>query len=171
MRDDFEVMILPWDTDPNQVDCDGWIISNGPGNPMHCGNLLQNVHKILEQRRPALGICLGHQIMALAGGARTHRMAFGHRSHNQPVQLIGSSRCYMTTQNHSYVVDDRTLPEDWQPWFRNVNDQSIEGLIHRSKPFRTVQFHPEASAGPWDTKWILSQFQNELVRYHDQRAS
>lgn len=161
---DCEVELLPWDTDFSTVDCDLWVISNGPGDPTRTGDLKHRIHKLLAEDRPILGICLGHQILSLAAGATTKRMPYGHRSHNQPVYEVGTRRGYITSQNHGYVVEDQSLPEDWVPWFRNVNDQSIEGIRHSSKPFRSVQFHPEASGGPRDTAWIFEQILAEVKK-------
>lgn len=159
-----EVELLPWNTDLSKVDCHAWLISNGPGDPVRTGNLRQSIARLLGETRPILGICLGHQLLALAAGAKTTRMVYGHRSHNQPVQQVGTRRGFITSQNHGYVVDDKTLPPEWQAWFRNVNDQTIEGIRHVSKPFRSVQFHPEAAGGPRDTGWILEQFVAEVTR-------
>ena len=155
---DCEVELIPWDADLRQIDCNGWLISNGPGDPQKTGDLRQRVTNLLNDTRPILGICLGHQILSLAAGCQTRRMEYGHRSHNQPVYLVGTRKGFITSQNHGYVVDEASLPADWEPWFRNVNDQTNEGIKHRSKPFRSVQFHPEAAGGPRDTGWILEQF-------------
>jgi len=162
---DCEVELLPWDTDLSKVECDGWLLSNGPGDPKKTGNLREQVSMLLKQDRPVLGICLGHQILSLAAGAETIRMPYGHRSHNQPVYQVGTRRGYITSQNHGYVVDDKTLPEGWEPWFRNANDQTIEGIRHRTKPMRSVQFHPEAAGGPRDSGWILEEFVTEVRDY------
>jgi carbamoyl-phosphate synthase small subunit len=160
---DCEVELLPWNTDLSQVDCNGWLLSNGPGDPTRTGALRDNVAKtLLRGERPVLGICLGHQILSLAAGAKTLRMEYGHRSHNQPVYQVGTRKGFITSQNHGYVVDESTLPEGWEPWFKNANDQTNEGIRHKTKPFRSVQFHPEAAGGPRDTGWILEQFVNEV---------
>jgi len=158
-----EVEIVPWNTDLSQIDCQGWLISNGPGDPTLTGSLHKQVSHLLTEQRPILGICLGHQILALAAGARTKRMTYGHRSHNQPVYQVGTRRGYMTSQNHGYMVDETTLPEGWVPWFRNANDQTNEGIRHESKPFRSVQFHPEAAGGPRESGWIISDFVKEVL--------
>jgi carbamoyl-phosphate synthase small subunit len=157
-----EVELLPWNCDLSTVDCSAWLLSNGPGDPMRTGNLREQVAALLAGDRPILGICLGHQILALSAGATTVRMQYGHRSHNQPVYQVGTRRGYITSQNHGYVVQDESLPSDWEVWFRNANDQTIEGIRHKSKPFRSVQFHPEAAGGPRDTGWILDQFVDEV---------
>jgi carbamoyl-phosphate synthase small subunit len=159
---DCELQILPWDSDLSKVDASGWLLSNGPGDPMNTENLRHQIAGLLKENRPILGICLGHQLLALAAGCKTKRMAYGHRSHNQPVFLVGTRRGFITTQNHGYVVDEESIPSDWKVWFRNVNDLSIEGIIHKEKPFRSVQFHPEASGGPKDTGWILEEFVSEV---------
>lgn len=157
-----EVELLPWDTDLYSVDCSGWLLGNGPGNPECTGAAIQEVKKILTSDAPILGICLGHQVLALAIGARTVKMPYGHRSHNQPVIETVTGKGYITCQNHGYVVTTDSLPEDWNIWFKNANDGSIEGLIHKSKPFRSVQFHPESAGGPQDTLWILENFVDQI---------
>jgi len=159
-----DVDILPWDTDPAKVICDGWLLSNGPGDPEKTGNLTERVAQLLKGDKPILGICLGHQILSLASGARTIKMPYGHRSHNQPVYEVGTRKGAISSQNHGYVVDDKTLPSDWEPWFRNANDQTIEGIRHKNKPFRSVQFHPEAAGGPRDTGWIIEAFVNDCKK-------
>jgi carbamoyl-phosphate synthase small subunit len=160
---DCEVEILPWNYELSKFDGSGWLLSNGPGDPTRTGDLRQRVAGLLKEDRPILGICLGHQILSLAAGAKTTRMQYGHRSHNQPVYLVGTRRGFITSQNHGYVVDEATLPQGWEPWFRNANDQTNEGIKHTTKPFRSVQFHPEAAGGPRDTGWILEQFVSEVT--------
>jgi carbamoyl-phosphate synthase small subunit len=161
---DCEVELLPWNTDLKNVDCDGWLLSNGPGDPTKTGALGKQVAGLLKEDRPVLGICLGHQILSLAAGAQTTRMQYGHRSHNQPVYIVGTRRGFITSQNHGYVVREETLPSAWEPWFRNANDQTNEGIRHKSKPFRSVQFHPEAAGGPRDTAWIMEEFVNDIIK-------
>lgn len=160
---DCEVELVPWNDRLDDVDCSGWLISNGPGDPTKTGDLTKRVQSLLDGPRPVLGICLGHQILSLAAGATTSRMQYGHRSHNQPVYQVGTRRGYITSQNHGYMVDENSLPEGWEPWFRNANDQTNEGIRHKSRPFRSVQFHPEAAGGPRDTGWILEQFVSEVM--------
>lgn len=156
------VLLVPWDDDLAQHNVDGWLVSNGPGDPQRTGNLPRRVQQLFAGQKPVLGICLGHQVMSLAAGATTRRMEYGHRSHNQPVYRVGTRKGFITTQNHGYVVEDRSLPDDWEVWFRNINDETIEGIRHKSKPFCSVQFHPEASGGPRDTAWVLEQFVSEV---------
>ena len=153
-----EVVRVPWDYDFTGMDYDGLFISNGPGDPSDCGTTVRHLRKALEGDRPAFGVCLGSQLMALAAGARTFKLPYGHRSHNQPVRLCGSDRCFITSQNHGYAVDPDTLPEGWEPYFVNLNDGTNEGIRHRDKPFFATQFHPEASGGPVDTEFLFDDF-------------
>jgi len=155
---DITVLRCPWDYDFSQDEVDGIVISNGPGDPKMCPETVENVRKALSRNVPVLGICLGSQILALAAGANTYKLKYGHRSQNQPCVEAGSRRCYITSQNHSYAVDADTLPEDWREWFRNDNDKTNEGIIHISKPFFGTQFHPEASPGPDDSEFLFDMF-------------
>jgi carbamoyl-phosphate synthase small subunit len=159
------VLRVPWDYDFLGEDFDALVISNGPGDPKMCVDTITHVRSAMERRRPILGICLGNQILALAAGADTYKLKFGHRGQNQPCGRVGTSRCYITSQNHGYAVDERTLPADWEPWFRNLNDGTNEGIRHRSRPFMSVQFHPEAAPGPLDTTFLF----DELVETLDGR--
>ncbi len=152
------VIKVPWNYDLAGEDFDGLLISNGPGDPKMCRETIVTVRKALEQNYPIFGLCLGHQILALAAGADTYKLKFGHRSQNQPCIKVGTQRCYMTSQNHGYAVVKETLPQDWEPWFTNANDGSNEGLRHRSRPFMSVQFHPEAAPGPVDTNFLFDEF-------------
>ena len=164
LRMECEIELLPADTDLSKVDCNGWVISNGPGDPQNTGGLKAKVANLYKETRPILGICMGNQIMGLAAGATTERLVHGHRGHNQPVYMFGTNKAYMTSQNHGYVVSKQTLPEEWKPWFINVNDGSIEGIAHIEKPFWGVQFHPEAAGGPCDTQWIFDDFIKTVQR-------
>ncbi|MDR3478232.1 MAG: glutamine-hydrolyzing carbamoyl-phosphate synthase small subunit [Gammaproteobacteria bacterium] len=149
---------VPYDYDYTNEDYAGVFISNGPGDPKHCKATISILQKALAKQKPVFGICLGTQLLALAVGADTYKLPFGHRSHNQPCMDPATERCYLTSQNHSYAVDEKTLPNDWRVSFRNLNDQSVEGIEHTSLPFFAVQFHPEAAPGPQDTQWLFKKF-------------
>jgi len=159
---DCEVELYPWDTDLSSTDCNAFIIGNGPGDPRQYTQAIEQIKKMLSKDKPILGICLGSQLLALASGATVSRMDYGHRGHNHPVKEIGTNRGFITSQNHGYVVDVESLSEDWTPWFCNLNDDSLEGFKHKSSLYKAVQFHPEASSGPHDTSWIISEFINEI---------
>lgn len=155
---DTTVIRVPWDYDFSQEDYDGLFISNGPGDPKQCRETVGNLSKAFEQDIPIMGICLGNQLMALASGADTYKLKYGHRSHNQPVLQVGTNKAYITSQNHGFAIDNDSLKKDWKPYFVNLNDQTNEGMIHISKPFFSTQFHPEASGGPMDTDFLFDQF-------------
>lgn len=157
-RRDLTVLRCPWDYDFLGERADGIVISNGPGDPKKCERTIENVKRALSRNTPILGICLGSQILGLAGGADTYKLKYGHRSQNQPCVEAGAKRCYITPQNHGYAIDSDTLPQDWRVWFYNNNDGTNEGIIHISKPFFGTQFHPEASPGPDDTEFIFDMF-------------
>ena len=152
------VIRVPWDYDFSHEDFAGLVISNGPGDPKLCGETIAHVRRAMAKDYPIFGICLGHQILALAAGGNTYKLKFGHRSQNQPCTQVGTNRCYITSQNHGYAVEDRTLPDGWVPWFVNANDGTNEGIRHRSRPYRSVQFHPEAAPGPVDTGFLFDEF-------------
>ncbi len=153
-----EVVRVPWDYDFTGMDYDGLFLSNGPGDPAVCRATIDHLRKALQGDRPVFGVCLGSQLMALAAGAKTFKLPYGHRSHNQPVRRVGTDRCYITSQNHGYAVDPATLPEGWEPFFENLNDGTNEGIRHLEKPFFATQFHPEASGGPVDTEFLFDDF-------------
>ena len=159
---DLTVIRVPWDYDFLGETFDGVVISNGPGDPKMCGPTIEHVRRAMDGGRPVFGICLGHQILALAAGADTFKLPFGHRGQNQPCIEVGTARCYITAQNHGYAVDETTLPEDWAPWFVNANDRTNEGIRHRARPFMSVQFHPEAAPGPVDTGYLFDTFTDML---------
>ncbi|HLX41692.1 MAG TPA: glutamine-hydrolyzing carbamoyl-phosphate synthase small subunit [Ktedonobacteraceae bacterium] len=154
------VITVPWDWDPFEasvgMDFDGIVVSNGPGNPKMAQKTIATLRSAMEHQMPTLGICLGHQLLALAAGGDTYKLKFGHRSQNQPCILQGTKRCYITTQNHGFAVGQ--LPENFTTWFVNANDGSNEGIRHKHYPFLSVQFHPEAMPGPTDTEWIFDYF-------------
>ena len=152
------VVRVPYDYDFLNEDFQAVLVSNGPGDPKRCTQTIQHLRKVMDRSLPVFGICLGSQILALAAGADTYKLKFGHRSQNQPCIEVGTKRCFITSQNHGYAVDPQSLPEDWLPWFVNANDGTNEGIRHCSKPFRAVQFHPEASPGPVDTSFLFDEF-------------
>ena len=153
-----KVVLVPWNYDFNTLDYDGLFISNGPGNPDLAQATVENLRKALRGDKPICGICMGNQLLAKAAGASTYKLKYGHRSHNQPVRRAGTNQCYITSQNHGFAVDDTTLPADWEPLFVNMNDGTNEGIRHRTKPFFSAQFHPEASSGPKDTEFFFDEF-------------
>ena len=165
---------VPWDYDFNALDFDGLFLANGPGDPEQCSTTVEHIHTFLEMEqrkcsmfnvqcsmekvRPCMGICLGNQLLARAAGARTYKLKYGHRSHNQPVRRVGTTQCFVTSQNHGYAVDSATLPSDWEPLFVNMNDGSNEGIRHKDMPWMSAQFHPEACSGPVDTEFLFDEF-------------
>ena len=156
---DVEVIRVPWNYDYTHLDFDGLFLSNGPGDPNRCGEAIDILKRFMAQtNKPIFGICLGNQLLAKAAGASIYKLKYGHRSHNQPVQLVGSYRCFITPQNHGYAVDAKTLPKDWKEQFINMNDGSNEGIRHISKPWFSAQFHPEGCSGPTDTEFLFDEF-------------
>jgi carbamoyl-phosphate synthase small subunit len=156
------VIRVPWDYNFLDENYDGLFITNGPGDPKQCGVTIENLKKAFGKEKPILGVCLGNQLMALASGADTYKLKYGHRSHNQPVLQVGTNRAFITSQNHGFAVDNKTLPIEWEPLFININDQTNEGMIHKTKPFFSTQFHPEASGGPTDTAFLFDEFINNI---------
>lgn len=159
------VIRVPWDYDFSGENYDGVFISNGPGDPAMCMETVENIKKTINKNKPVMGICLGNQLLALAAGAKTYKLKYGHRSHNQPVMLNGTNRCFITSQNHGFAVETQTLPSDWEPLFVNANDNTNEGIRHKTKPFFSTQFHPEASSGPTDTEFLFDDFINNIKEW------
>ena len=163
-----EVIRVPWNSDFNTLDFDGLFLANGPGDPDTATDAVENIKKFLatekakaekgEKVRPCMGICMGNQLLSKAAGAKIYKLKYGHRSHNQPVQQMGTNRCFITSQNHGYAVDSSTLPFEWEPLFVNMNDGSNEGIRHKKYPWFSAQFHPEAASGPVDTEFLFDEF-------------
>lgn len=158
LKRDVTVIRVPWDYDFNTLVYDGLFISNGPGDPDTCSVAVDHIREALKGDKPIFGICMGNQLLAKAGGAKIYKLKYGHRSHNQPVRQVGTNRCFITSQNHGYAVDNDTLGTDWEPLFINMNDGTNEGIKHKTKPFFSAQFHPEAASGPKDTEFLFDEF-------------
>lgn len=163
LRYDVTVKRVPWDYDFRGEDYDGLFISNGPGDPSLCTKTIEHLSWAIQQNRSIMGICLGNQLLALAAGAKTYKLKYGHRGHNQPVVMPGTHRCFITSQNHGFAIEKESLPKDWTPMFINLNDGTIEGIRHISKPFFSTQFHPEASSGPVDTAFLFQEFFDNMT--------
>ncbi len=154
----FRIKRVPWDYNYMDEPWDGLFLSNGPGDPTMATTTIEYVRQALRGFKPVFGICLGSQLMALAAGAQTYKLKYGHRSQNQPCHEVGTQRCYLTTQNHGFAVRASTVSKSWKVWFVNANDQTVEGIRHTSKPFFSVQFHPESTPGPEDTAFLFQRF-------------
>ena len=163
-----EVVRVPYDTTSDEIlslKPDGVILSNGPGDPAHPDIAATSVQtsRELAGRVPLLGICLGHQLLALAFGGKTFKLKFGHRGGNQPVKDLRTGRVHITSQNHGFAVDATSLPEsEFEITHVNLNDGTVEGMAHREMPIFSVQYHPEAHPGPWDNEYIFQDFVAEL---------
>ncbi|MED3562460.1 carbamoyl phosphate synthase small subunit [Bacillus sp. MUM 116] len=172
LAENCSVTIVPYNTPFEKIKAlnpDGVLISNGPGDPMELKKWFPEIKKI-SQHFPTLGICLGHQLIALAFGAKTEKLPYGHRGGNHPVKELMTGKVKITAQNHGYVVVDNSINTDeFAVTYRNVNDKSIEGLKHHSYPIQTVQFHPEAHPGPSDTAHILTEFVKEITSLGETR--
>jgi carbamoyl-phosphate synthase small subunit len=159
-----KVTRLPWDMNPFDYEektgqkFDGIFFSNGPGDPEKVQETVEIMKSCLDKKIPTFGICLGTQMMALAAGAKTYKLKYGHRGQNQPCTDTKTGRCYITSQNHGFAIDEKSLPEDWEVSFENANDGTVEGIRHKRLPFFSVQFHPEAYPGPTDTEFLFDDF-------------
>ena len=153
-----ELVRVPFDYDYTDEPFDGVFYSNGPGDPEMCSVSIKILKKAMKAKKPIYGVCLGNQLMALAAGAKTYKLPFGHRGQNQPCMQVETSKCFITSQNHGFAVDEQSLPDGWHVTFRNLNDNTVEGIAHDTLPFSAVQFHPEAKPGPTDTNWFFKRF-------------
>lgn len=159
-----EVVRVPWNYDYTGMEFDGLFLGNGPGDPDMCQEAVDILRQQMNKsRKPICGICMGNQLIAKAGGANIYKLKYGHRSHNQPVRMVGTDKCYVTSQNHGYAVDASTLDKDWSELFVNMNDGSNEGVRHNTNPWFTSQFHPEACSGPVDTLFMFDLFVEKLT--------
>lgn len=165
LKRDTTVVRVPWDYDFAQMDYDGVMVSNGPGDPAMAGKTVENIRKAFGVGKPIFGICMGNQLLSIAAGASTYKLKYGHRGHNQPALMLGTDTAYITSQNHGYAVDPAKLSGDWEPWFVNLNDGTNEGIRHKMKPFFSVQFHPEATSGPVDTEFLFDYFIEQIERW------
>ena len=158
-----EVIRVPWNYDYTSMEFDGLFLGNGPGDPDMCEDAVNVIRKQMSMsRKPICGICMGNQLLAKAGGATIYKLKYGHRSHNQPVREVGTNRCYVTSQNHGYAVDAKTLGSEWRELFVNMNDGSNEGVAHKENPWFTSQFPPEACSGPIDTEFMYDRYIQNL---------
>lgn len=162
LREDITLYRVPWDYDFHQIAYDGLFISNGPGDPNMCGVTVEHIRRAVAGDKPICGICMGNQLLAKAAGASIFKLKYGHRSHNQPVREVGTNKCYITSQNHGFAVDPASLRSDWEELYINLNDGTNEGIRHKSKPFFSAQFHPEACGGPVDTMFVFDEFLKNL---------
>lgn len=156
------VIRVPWDYDLSELKIDGLMISNGPGDPKLVDKTLVNIQHVLNKEIPTFGICMGNQLLSLTIGADTYKLKYGHRGVNQPCINLETGKCYITSQNHGFSVNAETLPKDWEVSWINANDQTVEGVKHLTKPFSSVQFHPEACPGPQDTEFLFDDFISKL---------
>lgn len=158
-----EVVRVPWNYDYTDMEFDGLFLANGPGDPDMCSKAVEIIRKQMSRsRKPICGICMGNQLLSKAAGATIYKLKYGHRGHNQPVRMVGTQKCFITSQNHGYAVDARTLDKDWEELFVNMNDASNEGIRHKENPWFSSQFHPEACSGPVDTEFMFDKFVETL---------
>jgi carbamoyl-phosphate synthase small subunit len=166
LKRNVEILRVPWNYDFTNEEYDGLVISNGPGDPTYCIETIENVKKATNIDKPIFGICMGNQMLSLAAGAEIFKLKYGHRSHNQPVMQVGTKKCFITSQNHGFAVDDANLDSGWESYFVNLNDNTCEGIKHIDKPFFSTQFHPEASSGPTDTEFLFDVFLEMVEKYN-----
>lgn len=169
IRTGFRVVRLPWDATYEQLmsyNPKGVVISNGPGDPKVCTSTIKTATRLIKESTPTLGICLGNQILALAAGANTYKLKFGHRGQNKPCIDKLNNQVHVTSQNHGYGIDPKTLDKTgFKVWFANADDGTVEGIVHKTKPIIAVQFHPEASPGPYDCMYVFDRFKEIIAHF------
>jgi carbamoyl-phosphate synthase small subunit len=160
----YNVVKVPWNTGIEEIlkyNPEGVVISNGPGDPQNCSDTISTAKSLIENNIPTLGICLGAQILGIAGDAKTYKLKYGHRGQNKPCVNVKNNQVYVTSQNHGYCISPDSLKNSkFDLWFSNVDDKTVEGIIHENKKCIAVQFHPEASPGPYDCKFIFEELKN-----------
>lgn len=163
------ITVFPYDYPIHKIAShfDGVFISNGPGDPTHCQETVYHLRRLMDESQvPIFGICLGHQLLSLASGATTSKLKYGNRAHNIPALDLTTGQCHITSQNHGYQVDAKSLPAEWKEYFVNLNDGSNEGMIHKSRPIFSTQFHPEAKGGPTDSSYLFDRYMEAVQAYH-----
>lgn len=158
------IVRVPYDYDYSEEEYDGLFLSSGPGDPMVCTETIAILKKALKRKKPLFGICLGAQILALAIGAKTYKLKFGHRGQNHPCKNLETDQCILTSQNHGYAIQEKTLPKEWKAIFSSLNDGSVEGIAHKTLPYFAVQFHPESNPGPTDAAYLFDRFYDQVKK-------
>ena len=167
-----EVTVYPAGTKAEEIiasEPDGIMLSNGPGDPETCVSIIEEIKKLYNTDIPIFAICLGHQLMALANGAKTYKLKYGHRGGNHPVKDLTNNRVYISSQNHGYAVSDEGLPDCIEVTHRSVNDGTIEGIRHKTLPIQAVQYHPEASPGPKDNFYLFAEFTKAMEEFKNDK--
>ena len=160
------LLVVPWNHQLGKEEYDGIMLSNGPGDPAMMTFAIQNLRREMRKDNPVpiFGVCMGNQVLGLAAGAKTYKLSYGNRGHNQPVVDLTTLKTYITSQNHGFAINSKELPPDWAQYFVNLNDHTNEGIRHITKPFFSAQFHPEANGGPWDTRFLFDIFIHHIVQ-------
>lgn len=164
LQQDVTVVRVPWNYDFTSMEYDGLFISNGPGNPSYCGETIAIIQKAMAQKgdKPLLGIDMGCLLLGLAAGMDTYKLKFGHHTHNQPVQLAGTARCYITNQNHNYAIREESIVGHWKVYMKNLHDDSVEGIYHTLRPWVGIMFHSESDVIDTDVSFIYDDFISKL---------